>query len=674
MKRTLVLFTAVMMMTACGEKNVFLQEWETPYGTAPFSKITEGMFLPAVKEGIRQQKEEIDAILASVEEPTFENTVAAYERSGKLLAKVTGVFYNLSESDSTPKIQEIEEQITALTTAADDEIFMNEKFFKRVKTVYEASEGLDREQQMVTKKLYDRFVRNGVALDEAGKARFSEINGRLAALSQKFGNNLLAENNAFKEEIGITVSAYPSFMASEPDRAKREKAFKAYSSRCNRGNEYDNNSVVLEIMTLRTEQARLLGYSTSAEYLLANKMAGNPETVDGFLAPIMEASMKKAKEEIYDMQKVMDREIAEGLLPEGTKIAPWDWWYYAEKVRKEKFDLDEEQTKPYFQIDSVRKGVFYAAHKLYGINVEEAPEVEVYNPVVKAYRLTDADGTLLGIFYADYFSRETKRGGAWMNNFREQEVGADGVDIRPVIVNVCNFPPPTEDTPSMLTVDELQTAFHEFGHALHGFLTKCRYPDVSGTNVTRDFVEMFSQFNEHWAVEPEILSQYAHHYKTGETIPAALVEKIGNALKFNQGFMTGELCAASILDMKWHELTLEELGKFRSAEDIRAFEEKVCREMGLIDEIIPRYRTTYFNHIFNSGYSAGYYSYLWSEVLDRDAFEKFQEDGLYNAETASSFRKTFLERGGSEEPMTLFRSWRGADPDPAALLRGRGLI
>lgn len=673
MKKAFLLIGAMIAMTACGNKNVFMEKWDSPDGTAPFSKITTADYLPAVKEGIKEQKAEIDAIIACPDAPTFENTIAAYELSGKLLSKVTGVFYNISESDSTPEIQKIEEEITALTTAADDEIFMNDKFFARVKAVYEASEGLDREQQMVTKKLYDRFVRNGVALDEAGKARFSEINSSLAALSQKFGNNLLAENNAFKEAIGVTVSAYPSFMGSCEDRALREKAFKAYSSRGNNANENDNNEIVLQILKLKTEQANLLGYNTAAEYLLANKMAGNPSTVDAFLAPIMDASMRKAKEEIADMQKVMDADIAAGKLPKGSKIQPWDWAFYAEKVRKAKFDLDDEETKPYFQIDSVRKGLFFAAEKLYGIKVEPAPDVEVYNPVVKAYRLLDADGSLLGIFYADYFSRETKRGGAWMNNFREQYLDADGRDVRPIIVNVCNFPPATDETPSLLTIDEVQTAFHEFGHALHGFLTKCRYVDVSGTNVARDFVEMFSQFNENWAFQKEILSVYANNYLTGEPIPDALVEKINRSLKFNQGFMTGELCAASILDMRWHELTLPELEAFKTADDIRAFEEKVCKEMGLIDEIIPRYRTTYFNHVFNSGYSAGYYGYLWSEVLDVDAFEKFKEDGLFNPETALSFRKTFLEKGGSEEPMTLYRSFRGADPNPSALLRARGL-
>ena len=654
-------------------KNPFLEEWNTPYGTAPFSKIKDADYLPAIREGIAARSAEIRAIVDNPEAPTFANTVAAYELTGSQLAKVTGVFYNISESDATPAIQQLVDEVTPLLTAAEDEIFMDAGFFARVKAVYEDMSGLDREQQMVTKALYDRFVRNGVGLDAAGQARFKEINTRLAALSQKFANNLLAENNAFREAVGVTVSQYTDYMTSCEDRALREKAFKAYSSRGNNGGDTDNNGIVLEIMKLRTEQANLLGYETSAAYLLADKMAGDPQTVETFLARIMDASMRKAKEEIADMQQIMDEDIATGKVAAGEKIRPWDWFYYAEKVRSRKYDLDEEQTKPYFQVDSVRKGVFYAAHKIYGITVEEAPEVEVYNPVVKAFKVTDRDGSLLGIFYGDFFTRDTKRGGAWMNNFRDQYVDASGKDVRPVIVNVCNFPPPTEDQPSLLTIDQVQTAFHEFGHALHGFLTKCRYRDVSGTAVTRDFVEMFSQFNEHWAFQPEILSVYANHWQTGEPIPADLVAKIGNSLKFNQGFMTGELCAASILDMRWHELTAGQLATFTDAASIRRFETEQCKDMGLIDEIIPRYRTTYFNHIFNSGYSAGYYSYLWAEVLDTDAFEYFQAHGIYNPEVGRSFRETFLERGGSEEPMTLFRSFKGGDPDPDALLRNRGL-
>ncbi len=650
-------------MISCKEahENPFFEEWNTPYGTAPFSRIETADYLPAFKAGIEQQKAEIQAIIDCPDAPTFENTIAAYELSGELLAKVGGVFFNLTESDSTPEMQKIEEEVMPLVTAASDEIFMNEDFFERVKAVYDNMDGLNREQQMTTKKLYEAFVRNGVALDEAGKKRFSEINTRLASLSQKFGQNLLAENNAFKEAIGVTVSGYPDFMASCEDRALREKAFKAYSSRGNNGGEHDNNAIVLEILKLRAEQAELLGYPNFAAYQLSDKMAGDPATVDAFLQPIMDASMRKAKQEIADMKAIA-----------GHEIEPWDWAYYAEKVRAQKFALDESQTKPYFQADSVLMGVFTAAEKVYGISIEPLEDVEVYNPVVKAYKLSDANGTLLGIFYADYFVRETKRGGAWMNNFRDQYALGDE-DVRPIIVNVCNFPAPSEGEPSLLSVDNVQTAFHEFGHALHGFLTKCHYRSVSGTSVARDFVEMFSQFNENFAFQEEILKVYAKHYESGEPIPAELVGKIRKALKFNQGFMTGELCAASILDMKWHELSSEELSKFNGPDDIRAFEQKVCADMGLCKEIIPRYRTTYFNHIFNSGYSAGYYSYLWSEVLDVDAWEKFEAEGVFNPELAKSFRETFLERGGSEEPMALFRSWRGGDPDPGALLRARGL-
>ena len=622
--------------------------------------------MPDFKAGIAEEKANIQAIIDNPDAPTFDNTILAYEQASPILDKVQGVFFNLSESDSTPEMQAIEEEVLPLLTEAENEILMNEALFARVKAVYDASESLTREQQMVTKKLYQAFERNGVGLDEAGKKRFAEISTRLSTLSQKFGQNLLAENNAFKDKTGLTVSEYYDFMSSCEDRDRREQVFKAYSARGNNGNENDNNAIVLEILKLRAEMAALLGYPNFAAFQLSDKMAGTPGTVDNFLQPIMDAAMRKAKEEMADMQKLA-----------GHKIEAWDYSYYAEKVRAQKFALDESQTKPYFQADSVLKGVFTAAERIYGIKIEPAPEVEVYNPSVTAYKLSEPDGSLIGIFYRDYYVRPTKRGGAWMNNFRDQWVTAAGEDVRPVIVNVCNFPAPDEDPtaakPSLLTIDNVQTAFHEFGHALHGFLTRCHYKSVSGTSVARDFVEMFSQFNENFAFVPEILAAYANDYRTGEPIPADLVEKIGKSLKFNQGFTTGELCAASILDMRWHELSSDELASFNGPDDIRAFEAKVCKEMGLVDEIIPRYRTTYFNHIFNSGYSAGYYSYLWSEVLAVDAWEKFKADGIFNPATAASFRSTFLERGGSEEPMVLYRQFRGADPDPSALMRARGL-
>ena len=667
------------MMSACTQTrtNPFLEEWDTPYGIPPFEKIQLSDYIPAVKAGIEEQNKELEAIINNPKAPTFENTVAAYELSGRTLSKTTAVLFNLQETEGSDEMNKVVEEATALMTEHEDNISMNKDFFQRVKAVNDADQsGLTRERQMVLKKLYQSFTRNGVDLDEAAQARIKEINQKIAAAQQKFGTNLLAENNAFKEKFGIPVSSYTSEMTSSEDRSRREEMFKAYSSRGNNGNEYDNKALCLEILKLRAERAKLLGFDNFAAYQLDNKMAHDPQAVDAFLDRIIGPAVAKAKEEIADMQKVMDEDILAGKVAAGSKIESWDWFYYAEKVRQRKYSLDENLTKPYFRMENVRDGIFFAAHKLYGVNVEPLKDVPLYNPAVEAFKVTDADGSLLGIFTTDYFPRSSKRGGAWMTNFREQYVDAQGNDVRPIIINVGNMTSPTDSLPALFTIDEVETVFHEFGHALHGLLTKCHYPSVSGTNVARDFVETFSQFNENWAFQPEILAEYAKHYETGEVIPDSLVAKINNAGKFNQGFMTSELCAASILDMKWHELTEEDLAKLSEgdqAANVADFEKKVCKEMGLIDEIIPRYRTTYFNHIFNSGYSAGYYSYLWAEVLDKDAFEYFKQQGIYNPEVALKFRQTFLEKGGSEEPMTLYLSFRGAQPDPGALLRARGL-
>ena len=664
-------------MTACAPKNPLLQEWDTPYGIPPFDKITLADYIPAIKEGIKQHDKELNAILDNKEAPTFQNTVAAYELSGEALNKVTSVLFNLQETEGSDEMNKVVEEATELLTVHENGISMNKKFYERVKAVYDADQsGLTREQQMVLKNLYKSFTRNGVGLDDASQERLKEINLKIAAFQQKFGTNLLAENNAFKEKFGIPVSSYTSEMTTCEDRGRREEMFKAYSSRGNNGNEYDNKALCLDILKLRAEKARMLGFDTFAAYALDDQMAHDPGTVDEFLDRIQTASNKKATEEIYDMQKIMDEDIAAGKGEKASRIQPWDWFYYAEKVRQRKYDLDENQTKPYFMMENVRKGIFAAAHKLYGINVEPISDVPVYNPAVETFKVTDADGSLLGIFMTDYYPRSSKRGGAWMTEFRDQYFDKDGNEVRPIVLNVGNMTAPTESEPGLFTIDEVETVFHEFGHGLHGLLTKCTYKSVSGTSVKRDFVETFSQFNENWAFQPEILAEYAHNYKTGEVIPEELVAKINNSHKFNQGFMTAELCAASILDMKWHELNVEELAKMSEgdqAANVAAFEEKVCKDMGLPEEIIPRYRTTYFNHIFNSGYSAGYYSYLWAEVLDKDAFEYFQQQGIYNPEVAAKFRTTFLERGGSEEPMVLYTMFRGAQPDPGALLRARGL-
>ena len=484
----------------------------------------------------------------------------------------------------------------------------------------------------------------------------------MATKTQQIGNNILAESNAFAAKFGFSVSEYPARMTTTEDRELRRQYNEAYTSRGNNGNEYDNNQLILDVMKLRIEKARLLGYDNPAQYILADKMAGTPERVDGFLDGIMEAAVAKAKLELADMQALMDEDVKAGLLPEGSKIEPWDWWYYAEKVRKARYDLDENEVRSYFNVNNVREGIFRAAQTLYGINAEKLEGVPVYNPEVATYKITDADGSLIGIFTTDYFPRDSKRGGAWMNNVRQQYVDADGNDVRPIVVNVGNL---SEN----MNIDEVQTVFHEFGHALHGLLSKCTYPSVSGTNVTRDFVEMFSQFNENWAFQPDLLAVYAKN-SAGEVIPVELVHKILNSLKFNQGFMTTELCAAAILDMKWHEL--ESVDGISVAD----FEKKVCDEMGLIPEIAPRYRTTYFNHIFSSGYAAGYYGYLWAEVLDKDAFSAFQNspNGIWDLEMSKRFRQIFLEKGGSEEPMVLYKEFMGREPDSRAMLLGRGLI
>ena len=666
MKRFILITTAIMTLVSCNT-NPFLSSWETPYGIPDFGKIKEKHYIPAIQAGIQQQEAEIAAIVANTEAPTYANVVEAYERSGAVLDRVANVLFNISESDATESMQNIVGEALPLISVHSDNIFMNPGFFAKVDALYAQIDdlGLNQEQTMVLKKLHNAFVKNGIALGEAEQARMREINMELSSLSNQFGNNLLAENNAFAQEFGVAISEYGEAMAACDDRARREAMFTAYSMRGNNGNENDNKALISRAMELRVEKAKLLGYENPAQMILADKMAGNPETVDAFLANIMKAAVAKAKEEIADMQVFMDEDIKAGLVPAGSKIQPWDWAYYTEKVRKAKYALDEEQTKPYFQMENVRQGVFDLTTRLFGLQYEKLTDIPVYHPDVEGFRVSDADGSLIGIILTDYFPRETKRGGAWMTNFVNQEI-VDGADIRPVIVNVGNFAKPTADKPSLLTLDQVETLFHEYGHALHGLLSQCTYKSVSGTSVARDFVELPSQIMENWAFQPEVLATYARHYETGEIIPAELVAKIEAAGNFNQGFMTTELAAASILDMKWHEIT-------EVPADPIAFEAEVCKEMGLIGEIIPRYRSTYFAHIFSGGYNAGYYSYLWAEVLDKDAFELFMQKGILDNETAMSFRRNILEKGGSDEPMTLYRRFRGADPDTGALLRGRGL-
>ena len=722
-------------MMSCSNLNPFFGEWNTPYGIPPFDEISENDYIRAVKYGIHQQSAEVDAIIARDAEPDFENTVAAYEYSGRILDRTCLVLFNLAESDATASLQKTVDKVIPLLTEHTDNIFMNPYFFERVKAVYDTrnSSGLTTEQIMLTEKLYNQFMSNGVSLDAAGQERMREINKELAALEQTFGNNLLAETNAFSlvlkdtsDIAGLPESvlhsaaaedgswvftlqnpSYVPFMTYSADRGLREKMFMAYSSRGNNGNDCDNKDVILKIMALRIEKARLLGYETPAEFILSDKMAATPAAVDSFLDRIFRAGVAKAREEVADMQAIMDADVEAGLLPDDSTsvIRPWDWAYYAERVRLAKYAIDETSVKPYFRMENVRDGVFATAHRLYGLNFEKLDSIPVYHSDVEGFKVTDSDSSLVGILLTDYYPRSTKRGGAWMSNLRNQEITGDGTDIRPIIVNVGNFTKPVADKPSLLTLDETATMFHEFGHALHGLLSRCTYKDISGTNVARDFVELPSQLNENWAFQPEVLAMYARHYETGEAIPDSLVNKIRQAGKFNQGFMTTELAAASILDMRWHELTsvyVPSDSPFASdtpapkdaepaflivggrkiptgtADELRLmdpikFGSYVMKEAGRIDEIIPRYRTTYFNHIFKSGYNAGYYSYLWAEVLDKDAFELFREKGIFDRKTAMSYRRNILEKGGSDDPMVLYKRFRGAEPDPDALLRARGL-
>ena len=683
-----------MAAISCNNTNPFLSGWDTPYGIPDFGAVKEKHYIPAFEAGIAQQQAEIDAIIANADAPTFENVVEAYEKSGAILDRVVGVLFNVSETDATESLQKIVEQVLPMISVHSDNIFMNADFFKKVEVLYNDMEnlGLNQEQKMALKKLYNGFVNNGIALGEAEQARMREINMELSSLSNTFGNRLLAENNAFAEQFGVAISEYGGAMAATEDRELREKMFKAYASRGNNGNENDTKELILKMMALRVEKAALLGYANPAAMILNDKMAGTPETVETFLAGIIAPAVAKAKEEIADMQFMMNADIEEGLVPAGTKIQPWDWAYYTEKVRVARYALDEEQTKPYFQMENVRQGVFDLTTRLFGLQYEKLENIPTYHAEVEGFKVMDADSSLIGVILTDYFPRPTKRGGAWMNNFVNQEV-LDGVDIRPVIVNVGNFAKPVDGKPSLLTLDQVETLFHEYGHALHGLLSQCHYKSVAGTSVARDFVELPSQIMENWAFEPEVLATYARHYETGEVIPAELVNKITAAGTFNQGFMTTELAAAAMLDLKWHMLDAESFERFfagaqndnsaaqngnchperSEGSPVETFEAEACKAMGLIDQIIPRYRSTYFAHIFSGGYSAGYYSYLWAEVLDKDAYELFKQKGIFDSETAMSFRRNVLEKGGSEEPMELYRRFRGADPDPAALVRARGL-
>ena len=678
-------------------QNPFMAPYATQYGIPPFDKITIADYLPALKAGIEQHNEEISAIVAQRSRADFDNTVLALDNSGELFNKVAYVYYALCESDNTPEMQKLSEQIAPMLTAHNDEIYMNEGLFQRIKAVHDNAQnlGLTKVQLRLTDKYYKRFVRNGALLSEAQKDTLKDINKRQAALELSFTNNVMHEiaNNVILVDDKARLSGLSqqtiddaaalaakrgeqgkwaftasgatrlAVLTSADDRALRQQMYETYTNTASRGNEWDNSKNINEIILLRQQKARLLGFETFADYALDPVMAKTVGNAEKLLYQIFNPAVAKVKEEVADMQAYADAHGG------NFKIAPWDYYYYAEKVKKEKFNFSEDEVRPYFELNSVIKnGVFYCANKLYGLTFTELKKAPKYNPEVTVYDVKDASGKHLAVFMTDYFPRATKAQGAWMSELNS-EYNYEGKSERPIVYNVASFTPATKSMPSLLTIDEVQTAFHEFGHALQGMLTQAQFRGLAGTNVDRDIVEMHSQINEHWALLPEVLKNYARHYKTGEVIPQTLVDKVIETSKFNQGFMMTELVGAALLDIEWHKLN------WCTGIDVRGFERSVARRIGMPDEVQFRYRSPYFKHIFdNDQYSCGYYTYLWSQVLEADAWEVFKKMGPMNPEAAARYRKIFLESGDTEDAMTQFKSFTGTDPDATPLLRNHGLV
>ena len=675
--------------------NPFFSDYSTPYEVPDFDRIKPAHFMPAFKEAMSMQVKEIDAIVATEEAPTFENTIVAMDESGELLTRVSSVFYNLSSAVTSDSIQAISKEVAPLMSAHRDNISLNEGLFARVKSVYDQKDDLDlnTEQQVLLEKTYKNFVRGGANLAAEKKDRFREINKELSVLSVQFGENLLAETNAYKLVIEdeADLEGLPQFVidmgagdaAAEglegkwlftlhkpslipflqyaSNRALREEIFNAYINRGNNDNDHDNKAIASKIAALRVERANLLGYETHAHYVLDENMAKTPENVYALMDQVWNAALPVAKEEAVELQKMIADE------GDAFDLQPWDWWYYSEKLRKQKYDLDDEQLKPYFELSNVQNGMFDVANKLWGLTFKERFDLPKPHPDAHTYEVFDTDGSHQAVLLMDFFPRESKRPGAWMSSYRKQYV-RDGVYVTPVITMVMNFSKPTGDAPSLLTFEEVSTMFHEFGHALHGMLSDCTYEMLSGTSVARDFVELPSQIMENWAGEPEVLKTYAKHYKTGEPIPDELIEKMKASSHFNQGFATVEFTSAAYLDMAWHTLT-------QPVEvDALEFEKTTLDGIGLIPEIVVRYRSPYFSHIFAGGYSSGYYAYQWAEVLDADAFEAFKETSLFDQATASAYRNNILERGGTDDPMKLYVQFRGAEPKTEAMLKRKGLL
>lgn len=697
MNKTICLMTMLILTTgplSAQRSNPFLETWDTPFQVPPFDRITNNDYMPAFQEGIKQQSGEIEAIVSNREVPGFDNTILALDESGALLSKVALVFFSLNSANTSKEMQATAREVSPLLAKHQDDINLNPLLFARVKEVYEKKDrlGLDADQLRLLEETYKGFVRGGANLPAQKQENLRELNREISLLQVSFGQNLLAETNQYKlvvekaEDLGglprgiidaaaEAANADPAtagkwvftlhnpsvlpFLQFSDNRALREEIFTAYINRCNNDNENDNKEIIKKLIRCRLDKARLLGYETFAEYVLEDRMAKKPENVYTLLDQIWAPATERAREEASDMQMIIDSTAG------GFPLQGWDWRYYNEKVMADKFDLNEEVLRPYFQLDKVRDGIFYLAYRLYGITFTRVENVPLPHPDATLWECRDADGSHLGVLYLDFFPRASKRGGAWCGSYRTQEY-KDGNRISPVVTIVCNFTPPTAETPALLTPDEVETFFHEFGHALHGLFRDVRYKGIAG--VPRDFVELPSQIMEHWVFEPEMLKVYARHYKTGEVIPQQLVEKIEASGTFGQGFKTVEYVAASLLDMDYHTRT--DTGEI----DVLAFEDSAMNRIGLLPQIPPRYRSTYFQHTMTGGYTAGYYSYIWAEVLDADAYQAFVETGdIFDRNTAARFREKILARGGSAEAMNMFIDFRGTEPKIDALLKKRGL-
>ncbi len=693
----MILIAVSLLLSVCSKevKNPLLEKWDTPFDTPPFDEIKNEHYLPAFNEAIKVHNEEIRKIINLSTEPSFINTIEALDYSGELLARVKNVFNAMTGSMNSDELQVISKEVVPMLSKHSDDINLNASLFKKIKIVYKQKDdlNLNTEQKTLLEKYYKDFVRGGADLNNQDKDKLRKLNEELSLLSLQFGENVLGENNKFEliidnendlEGLSETIKAAAAETAKEKGysnkwvftihkpsmipflqysakRELRENIYKAYFMKGDHNDELDNKKILTKMVLLRLKRANLLGYKTHADYVLEVQMAKTPKNVYDLLDKVWKPALARAKTERDEMQKMIK---AEG---NNFKLKSWDWWYYAEKIKKVKYDLDENELRPYFEVNNVINGVFGLATNLFGIQFIERDDIQKYHPDVKVFEVKEADGTHIGILYTDYFPRASKRSGAWMDEFRRQHK-KDGKMITPIIYNVGNFSKPTGDKPALISLDEVETLFHEFGHALHGLLSNCNYPSVSATETPRDFVEFPSQVMENWAFHPDVLKSYAKHYKTGEIIPKELVDKIENSSLFNQGFATVEYTAAAYLDMDWHTITeAKEL-------DATKFENNSMSKIELIKEIKPRYRSTYYNHIFSGGYSSGYYSYLWSEVLDADAFEAFKESGdVFNKELATKYRKYVLSAGGTENSMELYKKFRGKEPNIEPLLKRRGL-